>query len=519
MAGVTSQDFASGMPGTYDVHDPASDGGSSSVTGGQLVISVPSGSSHDTWQNVNSAVGRKEACGDVEFDHEVFGDGGLSPNESWDFLCFDSAAAGEDSTPTTGRCIRVGKYKPSTLPERLFVAEITFGTSPTIHFNAEISATDIRIVREDVGGGDFDYTIYTDATERASFTSDLVLSHVVYTAGNFTTNPANTYAFDEVINALESSDLELTADPPTRGTRSGLSASVATQSALSLSAGAPTRGARGFTASLSAESASSLATDSITRGTREFSASLASESALELSTDSPTRGARGFSASVAAESAQELTTDQPTRGTRSGFSASLAIGEQTLSTDAPTRGVRGGFSAVLANQSPVELASDAPTRGTRSFSATVESQPASELAAGVPTRGTRSFAASLSIVANTLAADSPTRGARQFAASFALQSALSLSADAPTRGARSFSGASLAVGSPLPLSAGVITRGARSFAATLTISTGAAKTYVVTRAVESGLKVNPDAIIESSLSVSSATESGLKVQRSLVTET
>ena len=156
-----------------------------------IVLNVPSGSSHDFWLLDRDGITSLNAQADTDFDLKTSFDAPPGTDTAHGFIM------GDANLLTNGQFIRFDVYNQGT--PTLFAASET----GAVFYNSALTVghTWLRIKRT---GNTFDLYSGTDGTAwtfQGTFFVITVVAQLGVWAGNFNTNPAHTVTFTEVANA------------------------------------------------------------------------------------------------------------------------------------------------------------------------------------------------------------------------------------------------------------------------------------------------------------------------------
>ena len=201
--GIVSDDFSGTLldTGLWTVVDPQGDG-AVSMTGTQVLLSVPAGTSHDVWSSGNDALRIMQPAGDTDFEIEVKFESAVSAKYQLQGLLVEQSP---------GNYLRFDFYSDGSSTQ-LFAASFT-NDSPSVKKNSRLFAAGVEPLYMRVGrvGDQWTQSYSQDGvnwTTHTSFSFALSVSSVGVFAGNAGASPAHTAVVDYFFNTASPIDPE-----------------------------------------------------------------------------------------------------------------------------------------------------------------------------------------------------------------------------------------------------------------------------------------------------------------------
>jgi regulation of enolase protein 1 (concanavalin A-like superfamily) len=194
-SGIESDDFNATVldGGLWQLVDPVGDG-QAVMTGNQLELSVPAGTSHDVWRSGNFAARVMQAAADEDFEIEVKFESAVSEKYQLQGLLVEEDA---------GNYLRFDFYSDGK-STRLFAASFS-GGSPSVKKNVSIGSVGAPLYMRVTRQGDQWTQLYSldgvNWLTGAEFSRSLVVAAVGVFAGNAGSSaPAHTAVVDYFFN-------------------------------------------------------------------------------------------------------------------------------------------------------------------------------------------------------------------------------------------------------------------------------------------------------------------------------
>jgi regulation of enolase protein 1 (concanavalin A-like superfamily) len=194
-SGIESDDFNATVldSGLWQLVDPVGDG-QAVMTGNQLELSVPAGTSHDVWRSGNFAARVMQAAADEDFEIEVKFESAVSEKYQLQGLLVEEDA---------GNYLRFDFYSDGK-STRLFAASFS-GGSPSVKKNVSIGSVGAPLYMRVTRQGDQWTQLYSldgvNWLTGAEFSRSLVVAAVGVFAGNAGSSaPAHTAVVDYFFN-------------------------------------------------------------------------------------------------------------------------------------------------------------------------------------------------------------------------------------------------------------------------------------------------------------------------------